>query len=100
MTGAVGSRPCEQYSRWRKYAISSRDVLDDRGSSGWKHLTVETVQGVNGFVWKVDGTFRTVSQEHPNATDGSLIELGARYRIMESRRAWWVDCVGCEMVSL
>jgi len=28
--GAVGPRPCELYSRWRKYAITSRDKLQSR----------------------------------------------------------------------
>jgi len=95
LAGTVGARPCEQYSRWRKYAINSRDLMDDRNTGRQKHLTVEQVSGVAGFVWKVDGTFRTVTQDHPTFTDGSLIEMNARYRIDEMRRSWYVNCVGC-----
>ena len=28
--GTTASRPCEMYSRWRKYAITSKDTLDNR----------------------------------------------------------------------
>jgi hypothetical protein len=95
LAGTVGARPCEQYSRWRKYAITSRDLLDDRNTARQKHLTVEQVSGVNGFVWKVDGTFRTVTQDHPTFIDGLLVKMNERYRIEERRRSWYVNCVGC-----
>ena len=96
LTGGVGKRPCEQYSRWRKYTITSRDLMDDRNTARQKHLSVEIVDGVPGlFVWKVDGSFRTVTPDHPTFTDGSLMELNARYRIMEMKRSWYANCVGC-----
>ncbi|KAK1734850.1 hypothetical protein QTG54_014310 [Skeletonema marinoi] len=94
-TAAVGPRPCEQYSRWRKYAITSRDLMDDRYTDRQKHLTIEQVEGVTGFLWLVDGTFRTVTQDQPTFTDGSLVKLDKRYRINEMSRSFMVNCVGC-----
>ena len=72
--------------------------MDDRKSARQKHLTVDNIvsEGVTtGYVWKVDGIFRTVSQEHPVMMDGTPIELGVRYRIGELKRSFYANCVGC-----
>lgn len=108
--GTTASRPCELYSRWRKYAITSKDTLDNRKTDIFKILQVEYVAGV-GYVWKVDNQFRTVTQEkpvllsrqkipgttiwewQPDATWGANFELGGMYRIREWD--WMTDCVGC-----
>lgn len=94
-SGAVGPRPCELHSRWRRYAISSRDQLSNRKTNWFKHLTIEFVSGV-GYVWKVDGFARTVTQTHPETMDGSSqLELNKRYRINHTNgNTWKTDCVG------
>ena len=69
--------------------------MDDRKTARQKHLTIEQVEGVTGFVWLVDGTFRTVTQDQPTFTDGSLVQLDNRYRIVEIRRSFYVNCIGC-----
>ena len=91
--GATGSRPCEMYSRWRRYALTSRDQLRARKTGGQlKQLTVESVNG--DYVWRVDGHFRTVTAE-AQFTDGSSIELGERYSILHDHgKSWVADCVG------
>lgn len=95
--GAVSSLPCEMYSRWRKYAITSRDQLSSRTSGISKFLTVEEIgtTGTSLYVWKVDGNFRTVTQSPPVFEDGSNLSLGIRYRLMNvNGEPWKSDCVG------
>lgn len=92
--GAIGPRPCELHSRWRRYALTSRDQLRDRKVSWWKHLTVEDIGG-GKFVWKVDGNVRTVTTSPPVGIDGTALTLGARHKIIhEQGSSWQVDCVG------
>ena len=92
--GAIGPRPCELHSRWRRYALTSRDQLRDRKVSWWKHLTVEDIGG-GKFVWKVDGNIRTVTTSPPVGIDGTALTLGARHKIIhEQGSSWQVDCVG------
>lgn len=108
--GTTASRPCEMYSRWRKYAITSKDTLDNRKTDIFKILQVDYVADV-GYVWKVDNQFRTVTQEkpvllsiqkiegttvwdwRPDPKWGSSFQLGGMYRIREWD--WMTDCVGC-----
>ena len=95
--GAVGSFPCEKFSRWRKYALTSRDQLDSRKTGILKYLQVDLVPGV-GHVWKVDGNFRTVTDGPPVTTDGSTFPLGESQKIKWSNgNSWMLDCVGCEI---
>ncbi|KAL7541680.1 LOW QUALITY PROTEIN: hypothetical protein ACHAXR_011131 [Thalassiosira sp. AJA248-18] len=94
--GATGSRPCELHSRWRRYAISSRDQLRNRKTGWYKHLTIEFLSGV-GYIWKVDEYVRTVTLTHPEGDDGAgQLELNKRYRILHDNGwTWKADCVGC-----
>lgn len=94
--GAVGPTPCEKYSRWRKYALTSRDTIQGR-RTGWnKFLTISQPVGIAGYVWKVDGHFRTVTKDHPRFTDGTLVELNKRYPIPHpDGNSFKQDCVGC-----
>ena len=69
--------------------------MDDRNTARQKHLMIKQVEGVTGYVWLVDGTFRTVTQDQPTFTDGSLLQLDKRYRIDEMKRSFYVNCVGC-----
>ena len=71
--------------------------MDDRKTLRQKHLTIEQKEGVNGYLWMVDGTFRTVTKDHPTFIDGSLVELNVRYRIDEMKRSFLVNCVGCNV---
>ena len=70
--------------------------MDDRKSARQKHLTIEQVEGVSGYLWMVDGTFRTVTQDHPTFMNGELMELNVRYRIDEVKRSFLVNCIGCK----
>ena len=95
--GATGSRPCELHSRWRRYALTSKDQLSNRKTGWYKHLTVELLGGM--YVWKVDGHFRTATASSPigHTKGGSerSLELGVRYKILaQSAYAWTSDCVG------
>jgi len=94
LVGATGPRPCELHSRWRRYAITSRDLVYNRKVGWYKHLTVDPPDANGRYVWKVDGYFRTVT------TDVSeWLELGQRYRIPHNNGATWkTDCVGCTLV--
>ncbi len=69
----------------------------DRKSARQKHLVIETVEGISGYLWMVDGTFRTVTQDHPTFVDGTLVQLNVRYRIDEVKRSFMVNCVGCDL---
>lgn len=91
--GATGPRPCELHSRWRRYALTSRDQLSNR-KTGWnKHLTVE-FDGTK-YVWRVDGHFRTVTAGPPELVDGTEMALGAKWRIEHNNHnTWKSDCVG------
>jgi len=95
-TGAVSSLPCQQYSRWRRYAITSRDCLKERKTGLQKHLEVKYVSGV-GYVIYVDNHFRTVSSSRPKFGwgDNTEIKLNYRYRIGTTQEAnWRSDCIG------
>lgn len=94
--GAVGPTPCEKYSRWRKYALTSRDTIQGR-RTGWnKFLMITQPVGIEGYVWKVDGHFRTITKEQPRFSDGTLVELNKRYRIPNpDGNSFKQDCVGC-----
>ena len=49
-------------------------------------------------MWKVDGNFRTVTEDPPVTTDGSNFPLGSRQVIKWSNGgSWKVDCVGCQV---
>ena len=92
--GAIGARPCELHSRWRRYAFSSKDQLSNRKKGWFKHLTFEFMSGV-GYVWKVDGFVRTVTESHPEDSGGGQFELNKRYRILHRNGfTWQTDCVG------
>jgi hypothetical protein len=61
-----------------------------------KYLTFEQVDGVTGYVWKVDGQFRTATQDLPVDTTGNPLQVDARYKIVNKHaRTWQGDCVGC-----
>lgn len=86
--GAVGPRPCELHSRWRTYAITSRDMLSNR-KTGWsKHLKIEAGPG-GKYVWTVDGQLRTVTDTVPGG-----MSVGVRYKIPHRFNSWKVNCVG------
>lgn len=94
-TGAVSKLPCEQHSRWRRYAITSRDCLKERKTKLQKHLEVKKVSG--GYVMLVDGLFRTFSTTRWTFGWGSTteIKLNYRYRIGSTQEAnWRTDCIG------
>ena len=75
--------------------VSSRDMLKDRNVDVFKYLTITQETGIAGFVWKVDGQFRTVTVYHPVDSDGNLLVLGTQYRIGNiSGRAAYGNCVG------
>lgn len=109
------------YSRWRKYAITSKDVFNNRKTDIYKILIVTHEAGI-GYVWKVDGDFRTVTQEPPVALNyyasleygteipdypaggtynniGFQFQLGAKYRFKYTAY-WQMDCVGCVIALL
>ena len=91
--GAVGPRPCELHSRWRRYAITSRDQLSNRKTFWFKHLTIELIGGQ--YIWKVDGYFRTATTSPPLDTAGNSLELNQRYRILHTNGVTWKrDCIG------
>ena len=94
-TGAVSSLPCEQFSRWRRYAITSRDSLKERKTGLQKHLEVKYVSGV-GYVFYVNGHFRTVTATRPTFFGGSPeIKLNYKYWIGTTQEAnWRQDCLG------
>ena len=95
-TGAVSVLPCEQYSRWRRYAITSRDCLKERKTHLQKHLEVKSIPGV-GYGFFVDDQFRTYTTSRPTFGwgDNTSIKLNYRYRIGSSQEANWKrDCVG------
>ena len=70
--GAIGPRPCELHSRWRRYAITSRDQLSSRKTDWFKHLSIEFIGGK--YIWKVDGYFPTAaSSPPPSASPPRLI---------------------------
>ena len=95
-TGAVSKLPCacEQYSRWRRYAITSRDCLKERKTGLQKHLEVKSFSW--GYGLFVDGFFRTASASRPKFWGGSEeIKLNYRYRIGSTQEAnWRSDCIG------
>ncbi|KAL7541246.1 hypothetical protein ACHAXR_012136 [Thalassiosira sp. AJA248-18] len=98
-TGAVSSFPCQLYSRWRTYAITSRDCLQERKTLRQKHLTITNVSGV-GYVFYVDGYIRTVVSSRPRhgwgGGNGEYFKLNYKYRIGSTNGAnWRSDCVGC-----
>jgi hypothetical protein len=94
--GAIGPTPCEKFSRWRKYALTSRDALQGRRTLWNKFLLIYQVQGIEGYIWKVDEHFRTITKDHPKFSDGTPVELGKRYRIPNpDGNAFKIDCVGC-----
>jgi len=95
-TGAISSTPCQLYSRWRRYAISSRDMLQERKTGRQKHLKLRNVNGV-GWVWEVDGEVRTITDTRPNFGWDSPIQVksGFDYRIGTTNGAnWRSDCIG------
>ena len=62
-----------------------------------KHLTITHYDQI-GYVWTVDGQFRTVTSSHPRFTDGTPVILGMRYRIPNpDGNSWKMDCVGCHI---
>lgn len=94
--GTIGPTPCEKFSRWRKYSLTSRDTIQGRRTAWNKFLTITQSEGIVGYIWKVDGQFRTITKEQPRFTDGTLLELGTRYRIPDPDGiSFKQDCVGC-----
>ena len=70
-------------------------MLIDRDRKINKYLTIEQVASVTGYVWKVDGQFRTVTQEPPADVDGTALALGTRYAIVNRKGSTGLgDCVG------
>lgn len=95
-TGAVSKLPCEQYSRWRRYAITSRDCLKERKTGLQKHLEVKSFSWGYGIF--VDGLFRTMTESIPifgEVWGGTEeIRLNYRYRIGSTQEAnWRADCI-------
>ena len=80
------------------HQISSKDALDvlaDRNRLFAKYLTFEQVAGVTGYVWTVDGQFRTVTTNYPMAIDGTALSLGTRYKIVNRKgHTGFGDCIG------
>ena len=103
--GAVGPGACEVHSRWRTYALTSRDYLEDRVLLKQKVLTIESLNndGNAPFVWYVEGHARTVVEELGEVTDGNgnfiedIVE-GTRYFLAYNAQTWKADCVGCKVV--
>ena len=89
----LGPRPCQIYSRWRTYAITSRDMLENRKTIWSKFLTIEMDES-GRYIWKVDGMFRTYTNEAPVDSTGAPLLIGARYAIENNGRSWKADCVG------
>ena len=95
---AVGSRPCELHSRWRTYALTGRDLLNNRKSDYAKYLTFEAVVVGSGrvkYAWKVDGHFRTLTRDLPVDVNGVPLDLEGRYKLVNVvGRTWKSNCVG------
>ena len=63
-----------------------------------KYLTITQVDGISGYIWKVDGQFRTVTNDLPVDKDGNAISLDIKYRIENiNGRSAFSDCVGCSV---
>ena len=75
--------------------ISSKDILEDRKALVNKFLTITQVAGVTGYVWKVDGQFRTVTDTLPLDEEGNSLSEGVQYKIENfAGRTWMGNCVG------
>ena len=70
-------------------------MIDDRNVDVEKYLTITQVEGVTGYVWLVDGQFRTVTSTLPVDSNMNELSLDVKYRIENRKvRASFGDCVG------
>ena len=76
--------------------ISSRDRPNDHKTDFNKFLTVTQDQATAGYVWRVDGDFRTVTASPPtDEKTGTPLQLGVRYMIENGKgKEWKGNCVG------
>jgi len=70
-------------------------MIDDRNVDVEKYLTISQLNGVTGYVWLVDGQFRTVTSTLPVDSNMNELSLDVKYRIENRKvRASFGDCVG------
>ena len=70
-------------------------MIEDRNVDVEKYLTITQVNGVTGYVWLVDGQFRTVTRTLPVDSNMNELSLDVKYRIENRKvRASFGDCVG------
>ena len=70
-------------------------MIDDRNVDVEKYLTITQLDGVTGYVWLVDGQFRTVTRTLPVDSNMNELSLDVKYRIENRKvRASFGDCVG------
>ena len=74
--------------------ISSRDMLISRSLNIEKYLTIEQVEGVSGFLFFVDGEFRTVVQDPPTDMNSNALMINTKYKIENVGFMYDGDCVG------
>mmetsp|Transcript_598 Transcript_598/g.1176 ORF Transcript_598/g.1176 Transcript_598/m.1176 type:complete len:266 (+) Transcript_598:668-1465(+) len=71
-------------------------MLADQNKDLNKYLTIQQLPNISGYVWKVDGQFRTVTSELPMDSEGNSLVLGVQYAIEnKSGRTFSGNCVGC-----
>ena len=69
-------------------------MLKDQRSGYNKYLTIEQHADA-GYVWKVDGQFRTVTFDIPMDSEGSDLELDKQYSIVNrDGKSFEGNCVG------
>ena len=76
------------------FQISSRDMLISRSLNIEKYLTIEQVEGVPGYLFFVDGEFRTVVQDPPTDMDSNALMINTKYKIENVGFMYDGDCVG------
>ncbi len=76
-------------------------MIEDYRAYKNKFLSFAQVSGISGYVWYVDGQFRTVTDSLPKDNFGDWLSVGTQYKI-ENRegRTGFSNCVGkfCRML--
>lgn len=74
--------------------ISSSDMLFSRDLAD-KYLTIDNITGIDGYIWRVDGEFRTITSDIPIDNNGNVTLLNTTYRIENKNGVSGLgNCVG------
>lgn len=74
-------------------------MLISRSLNIEKYLTIEQVEGVSGYLFFVDGEFRTVVQDPPTDMDSNALMINTKYKIENVGFMYDGDCVGMYIFS-